>query len=202
MRGSIKLGRWWIPFQARQILAPLHGFVWAARVAGVLVGSDRYAEGNGVMEWKLLGLVGVMRAEGPEVSISSAGRAGAEAVWVPTAVLPRFGVTWTATDTHHATASYRLDDTELELRYTLDDDARVKSIALDRWGDPENSGTWGVHRFEHEMNRYSTFGGVTIPSAGRAAWLVGTDRWRESEFFRYEITDYHLVTPATSREGS
>jgi hypothetical protein len=140
MRGSIKLGRSWIPFRARQILAPLHGFAWAARVAGVLVGSDRYAGGSGAIEWKLLGLVGVMRAEGPDVSISSAGRAGAEAVWVPTAVLPRFGVTWTATDIQHATASYRLDDTELELPYTLDDDARVKSIALDRWGDPETTG--------------------------------------------------------------
>jgi hypothetical protein len=88
MRGSVKLGRAWLPFRARQILAPLHGFVSAARVAGVMVGSDRYADGTGAMEWKLLGRVLVMRAEGPQVSRSSAGRAGAEAVWVPTAVRP------------------------------------------------------------------------------------------------------------------
>ena len=202
MRGSVKLGRAWLPFRARQILAPLHGFVWAARVAGILAGSDSYGDGSGAMEWRLLGLVRVMRAEGPAVSRSSAGRAGAEAVWVPTAMLPRFGVRWTAPDPHHVTASYRVDDTDLELRYTLDEDARVRSITLERWGDPNGTGRWGLHRFEHRMTRYSTFDGVTIPSAGRAAWLVGSDRWSEGEFFRYEITDFHLVTSSASKEGS
>jgi len=37
-----------------------------------------------------------------------------------------------------------------------------------------------------------------IPSAGRAGWFYGTDRWSEGEFFRYEFTDFHLVTPASS----
>jgi uncharacterized protein DUF6544 len=202
MKGSVKLGRTWLPFRAHQIIAPLHGFVWAARVAGVLVGSDRYAGGTGAMEWRLLGLIRLIHAEGPDMSRSSAGRAGAEAVWVPTAMLPRFGVTGSSTDAHHATASHRLDVNELELLYTLDDDARVRSIALDRWGDPNGNGTWGLHRFEHQLTRYSTFDGVTIPSAGRAAWFIGTDRWSEGEFFRYEITDYQLVTPRTWKEGS
>jgi len=47
------------------------------------------------------------------------------------------------------------------------------------------------------MTGYSTFDGVTIPSAGRAGWFYGTDRWDEGEFFRAEITDYHLVTEAS-----
>lgn len=203
MRGSVKLGRGWLPFRARQTLAPLHGFMWAAHVAGVLLmGSDRYADGTGAMEWRLLGLIRVIRAEGPEVSRSSAGRAGAEAVWVPTAMLPRFGVSWSSTDPRHATASCQLDENDLELHYTLDEDGRVRSIALDRWGDPTGNGTWGLHRFEHQLTRYSTFDGISIPTAGRAAWFVGTDRWSEGEFFRYEITDYQLITHSTSKEAS
>src|SRR5213596_189276 len=62
-RGSIKLGRRWVPFRARQILAPRHGFVWAARAGGVIVGSDRYAEGQGGMDWKLFGLIPVMHSD-------------------------------------------------------------------------------------------------------------------------------------------
>ncbi len=31
-----------------------------------------------------------------------------------------------------------------------------------------------------------------VPSP--AGWFYGTDRWNEGEFFRAEITDYHLVT--------
>jgi hypothetical protein len=71
------------------------------------------------MQWPLLGLLRLLHAQGPDVSRSAAGRAAAEAVWVPTALLPRFGVTWEAADAHHLTASYRLDDVELEVHYTL-----------------------------------------------------------------------------------
>lgn len=194
MRGSIKLGRRWIPFRARQTYGPHEGLVWAARAAGVIVGSDRYADGTGGMDWRLLGLIRLVHADGPDISRSSAGRTGAEAVWLPTAMLPRFGVAWSATDDHHVTARYRIDDTELELRFTLDDDARVRSIALERWGDADETGTSSLHPFGHEAIRYSTFDGITIPSAGRAGWHYGTDRWNEGEFFRYELTEFHLVT--------
>ena len=118
MRGSVKLGRWWIPFRARQVFAPHQGLVWIARVGGVVEGVDGYADGQGAMQWKLLGLIRLLHAQGPDVSHSAAGRVAAEAVWVPTALLPRFGVTWQAADAHHLTASYRLDDVELEVHYT------------------------------------------------------------------------------------
>jgi hypothetical protein len=198
MRGAVKLGRWWIPFRARQVSAPHHGLVWTARAGGVIEGFDRYTGGQGAMQWTLLGLIRLLHAQGPDISRSVAGRAAAETVWVPTALLPRFGVTWEAADAYHLTASYRLDDVELEVHYTLDGDARVRAVALDRWGDPDGTGTFGLYRFGHEMTRYSSFDGVTIPSAGRAGWFYGTDRWSEGEFFCYQFTDFHLVTPASS----
>lgn len=190
MHGSVKQGRWWFPFRARQVLAPLHGFVWAARVGGILVGSDRYVDGEATAEWKLFGAIPVARTEGPDVAHSSAGRAGAEAVWVPTAMLPRFGVTWGAGDANHLKASYRLDRFDVNLDLMLDDEARVRSIALDRWGGPERE---GYVRFVHQLTRYSSFDGVTIPSAGRGGWFAGTDRWSDAEFFRYEITRYESI---------
>jgi hypothetical protein len=194
MRGSIKLGKRWDRFRARQILAPHRGFLWAARAGGVIVGSDRYAEGRGVMDWRILGLLRVAHADGSDTSRSAAGRAGAEAVWVPTALLPRFGVLWTTRGPHDIAAAYVLDDTELHLRYAVDDEGQLRSVVFDRWGDPDNSGTWGHHPFGFEATGYKTFGGVTIPIAGRAGWFLGTDRWSEGEFFRCEITDYELVT--------
>lgn len=54
MRGRIKVGRW-LPFHARQVLAPGSGFEWTARAGGVLSGFDRYADGRGEMRWKLFG---------------------------------------------------------------------------------------------------------------------------------------------------
>jgi hypothetical protein len=70
----------------------------------------------------------------------------------------------------------------------------VRSVVFDRWGDPNNRGSWAYYPFGFEATAYATFDGVTIPSSGRAGWFYGTDRWNEGEFFRCEITDYHLVS--------
>lgn len=187
MHGHIKVGRW-LPFTARQVLNPHEGFVWAARAAGVIAGSDRYISGAGAMDWKIAGLVTVAHAEGPDVSRSAAGRAGAEAIWVPTALLPRFGVTWSAVDDTHVSARYRLGSTPVEINLVLDPAGLVRSVVFDRWGDPDRSGTWGWHPFGGEFSGYRCFGGLTVPSTGSLGWHFGTDRWPAGEFFRYEIT--------------
>lgn len=163
-------------------------------MGGVLVGSDRYADGKGEMAWKFLGLVRVIHAEGPDVSRSSVGRLGAEAVWLPTALLPRFGVTWRAADPHHVTANYRLHETDVELECTLDDEARPRVVAIERWGHPDNTETFGLYRFEHELTRYSRSEGLTVPSAGRAAWFYGGGGSIGHDFFRYELSSFRLVT--------
>ncbi len=108
MRGSIKL-KGWMPFRARQVLNPHVGYVWAARVAWLVSGADYYADGHGGMDWKLAGLKQLVRADGPDVSRSAAARGAAEAVWIPTALLPRYGVTWLAEDEHHIRASWTID---------------------------------------------------------------------------------------------
>jgi hypothetical protein len=142
MRGSIKVGRW-LPFRARQVLNPHKGFVWTARVAGVIAGSDHYLDGAGGMDWKIAGLVTVAHEDGPDVSRSAAGRGGAEAVWIPTALLPCFGVHWSAHDDTHITAHHRLGDTPIDVHYSLDPEGLITSLVFDRWGDPDKTGRWG-----------------------------------------------------------
>jgi TusA-related sulfurtransferase len=192
MRGHIKVGRW-LPFRAEQTLSPHRGFQWTARAAGVIAGFDRYAGGQGQMRWKLLGLLPLMQADGPDVSRSAAGRAAAEAIWVPTALLPRFGVDWSAADDRHITARCRIDTVEVQTHYELDADGRVRSVVFDRWGDPDGTGTWGLHPFGGKVTAYATFDGLSVPSAGRFGWFFGTDRWSQGEFFRYRITELQLI---------
>jgi hypothetical protein len=187
MHGRIKVGRW-LPFRARQVLSPHEGFVWAARAAGIIAGSDRYLNSAGAMDWKVAGVITVAHGEGPDVSRSAAGRGAAEAVWVPTALLPRFGVSWSAADHERITARYTLGTTPIAVNYTLDSGGRIRSLVFDRWGDPDSTGTFGWHPFGGQITGYRTFGGLTIPSAGSLGWNYGSDRWPEGEFFRYEIT--------------
>ena len=203
MRGSIKVGRW-LPFRARQVLDPHHGFVWAARAAGLIAGTDRYLDGAGVMDWRLAGLVTVAHGAGPDVSRSAAGRAGAEGIWLPTALLPRFGVRWSAKagDAENAesaenqvTAAFSVGGTPVALQLRLDEAGRIVSLAFDRWGDPGGGGGFGWHRFGGQVTAYASFGGLTIPSAGRLGWHWGSDRWAQGEFFRYRITELQPVGP-------
>ena len=185
----------WLPFCATEVLAPRRGFVWSARVAGGLfVGSDQYASGLGEMRWKILGFEPSSPSQRARCSRSSAAGLGAEAVWVPTALLPRYGVNWTAENDTHLTARYNVDNTPLVVRYELDDEARIRSAQIDRWGDPNNTGAWGLHAFGFEATARATFAGVTVPSQGRVGWFPRTEQWANGEFFRFALTKLCLVT--------
>ncbi len=186
MRGSIRIGRW-VPFRAHELLTPTRGFIWRARAAGIITGSDRYVDGQGSMRWKVLGLIPVMRADGADISRSGAARAGAEALWLPTALLPDNGVDWSATDDTHITARCTIDDTPLELHHTLDETGRVTATLFDRWGDPDNTGTFRWHPCGGDVTAHATFDGLTIPCAGSLGWGYGTDQWDTGEFFRYQL---------------
>ncbi len=193
MRGHIKVSRW-LPFRARQVLNPHVGFIWSARAAGVIAGYDRYLDGAGEMNWKLAGLFNVAHGDGPDISKSAAGRCGVEGILIPTALLPRFGPTWTAEDDEHITGHHHIGSTPIDLRLTIDPAGLVRSVTLQRWGDLDETGTWGWHPFGGEISGHRTFAGLTIPSAGRLGWNFGTDRWTSGEFFRFKITS--LGTPA------
>ncbi|WP_024793186.1 DUF6544 family protein [Tomitella biformata] len=188
MRGTIKLRRW-LPFRARQILAPTTGFIWRARVAGLISGYDQYFEESGAMRWRLGGLLPLAQMSGPDVSRSAAGRGAAESVWAPTTLLPRFGVRWAAVDETTITARRALGPTETSLTLRLDGTGQIASFIFDRWGDPDSSGAWGLHPFGGEVTAHRVFDGMSIPSAGRLGWNFGTGGWAAGEFFRFEIRD-------------
>jgi hypothetical protein len=188
MRGRIKVGRW-LPFRATQVLSPHLGFVWSARVGGVISGSDSYLGGVGAMRWRLAGLITVAHGGGPDVSRSAAGRAAAEAIWLPTSLLPRCGVRWTDDGSDRVSLHYRLGPHPMTVTYELDPAGRITSLVFDRWGDPDDTGHWGLHPFGGEVTAYARFEGLTVPSEGRMGWHFGTDRWPEGAFFRFRIAD-------------
>jgi hypothetical protein len=171
------------------VLAPHHGFLWRARVGGLITGSDRYLDGEGGLDWRLGGLVPVMQAEGPDVARSAAGRAAGEAAWLPTTLLPRFGVRWEVDDDTHLVATVPVDDLEIRVRFHTEPDGRLRSAIVERWGDPDGTGTHATHDFGMAVTAHHRFGPFTVPSEGRAGWFPGTDRWTDDgEFFRYRIT--------------
>lgn len=194
MRGRIKLNRW-VGFRGGEVISPTEGFVWAVRT-GPISGFDCYVDGRGEMRWKIFGLVPVMTAEGPDITRSAAGRAAGEGVWIPTALLPRFGTRWHALDDSHIVSVQTVGREEITCEHTLDEHGHIVMTRFDRWGDPDRTEHFGVHPFGAEHTAFATFGGLTIPVAGRAGWHFGTERWDDGVFFEYRITE---VVPIDGR---
>ncbi len=187
MHGQIKLGRW-RPFTARQVLTPPGGYLWAAttRLAGLPVtGYDRLDADGGEMRWRMLRVIPVLTAAGPDVTRSARGRLAGEIVLIPTAF--RHAAWSQAECANTAIASWRSgDDTEAaELRVKRS--GRLAEIRVNRWGNPGGA-PFGRYPFGVRVEAERTFGGITIPSQFRAGWWWGTDRQQEGEFFRAEVT--------------
>jgi hypothetical protein len=187
MRGQIKLGQW-RSFTARQVLAPPGGYIWAAtaRLAGLPVtGYDLLSDGRGQLRWRLLRLIPVLTAAGPDITRSAYGRLAGEIVLLPTAFRH---ATWTQGDQPDAavaTWQFGADTERAEL--LIGGHGQVQEVQLDRWGNPGGA-SFSRYPFGVRVEAESDFSGITIPSALRAGWYWGTDRQREGEFFRAQIT--------------
>lgn len=188
MHGQIKL-KDWAPFSAQQVIAWDRGMAWQAtvRMNGLPVrGFDRFVDGQGVMRWRLLGIIPVMAASGPDITRSAAGRVTAESVWLPS-VLCGPAASWTAADDVHAIVRLSLRGTEMAMTLAIDGLGRLQVIACKRWGNP-GGGPFRAVDFGEIVDDERTFGGYTIPSRLRIGWYIGTDRFeREEEFFRVTI---------------
>lgn len=188
MKGEIKL-REWLPFTAEEVIDLNRGMIWKARVSmkGLpITGSDRLIDGRGSMRWKLLGLFPVMKASGPEITRSTAGRVAAESLWIPSALCSA-AVSWSEPEEGRVRAEFAAFGCDHRLTFALDESGRPRSFIMPRWGDPDGTG-FRYCDFGGIIEGEQTFGGYTIPSRLRLGWHYGTERFQpEGEFFRVTL---------------
>ncbi|MEU4702476.1 DUF6544 family protein [Nonomuraea dietziae] len=156
--GTIKLGSSWHGFHARQVLAPLDGYVWAASTF-LVNGFDRYRDGSGEMRWHLLDLIPVRSSSSPDTARSALGRLASEFVMVPAVALDP-SVVWKPVDERHVIA--RLHDHDMTLAIAAD--GRLESVSLSRWHEDR------YERFTATCSGENLFDGFTIPSDLRCSW--------------------------------
>ncbi|MFO7566754.1 MAG: DUF6544 family protein [Enhygromyxa sp.] len=189
MHGEIKLGGWH-PFVAEQVLRSGRGFVWRARARLMRVvhvkGQDSFVDGAGQMRWRLLGIIPVMSAEGPDLSRSAAGRAEIDSIFLPSSLLDP-AVEWAAGDQQEVELSVAVPGDCGRLRLRVDEQGRLREVSMLRWGRPEG-GDYHEVSFGGYLDAERRFGQLTIPTRIRAGWYFGSDRFsEEGEFFRATI---------------
>lgn len=168
----------WRPFTATEhFTAGPAGFLWDARIRmlpGVHVKvRDGFVAGRGSMVASVLGLRRVASVEGtPAIAAGALQRYLAEAVWLPTALLPSAGVSWAALDAASARATLTSGGTTVSLDFHFGADGlvnRVYTPARERdLGGRRSAPTPWQGRFW----RYEAWHGFLIPVSGEVEWLL------------------------------
>jgi hypothetical protein len=170
----------WKPFTATQDFVPAApGFVWDARIAmapglPVLV-RDGFVEGVGSMHGAIWGLWPVVDAEGtPAIAAAALQRYLAEAAWLPTALLPSQGVTWTAIDETRSLATIRGGSITTSVEFRFGADGLIQSIFVpdrifDNGKDPPAPHPWQGRNLNYQEQQ-----GIKVPNDSVVEWLFPT----------------------------
>ncbi len=174
----------WRPFTAVQEFVPgAPGFVWIARVRmlpGVPVYvRDSFIDGRGSMRGAVWGLIPVVSAEGtPMLASAALQRYLGEAAWLPTALLPRQGVTWTPIDDARALATISASGTTVLLEFRFDAEGRNVSVyAPDRFYD-DGSGARVARPWEARNSQFGERSGVTVATESLVEWHLPSGRFQ------------------------
>ncbi len=188
MAGRINVGRW-LSFAAEQEFRG-HAFLWSAR-AGLgrwkpLEVVDSYRDGAGSTEGKLFGRLRFMHVNDQDTARAAAGRAAAESIWVPGALLPGPGVFWRVESDEVIVVRLDVAPERPDVTFSIGATGVVRSVTLLRWGNA------GQKRFSYipfggEIHAERRFGDLILPSEVSVGWWWGTPRYEP--FFEATILD-------------
>jgi hypothetical protein len=198
VRGRLR-HRVWLPFRARYQLTPTRELSGVGTLAEVVVGVEHAVGGGTSRQLRLGGILPVRGSPSSAAARDVAARAALGALFVPTALLPRAGVEWSLDGPGWITATIASGDQTATLRLRIDADGRLLAAEVDRWGDPLRTGRRRRHTFRAVPTAERTFSGLTVPSRGRAGWVLDGTPWPAGEVLRYEIT---ALRPATVAGGA
>ncbi|HEX5819250.1 MAG TPA: DUF6544 family protein [Gemmatimonadales bacterium] len=167
----------WRPFTAvQQFTAHPAGFVWDARIRMApgldFLVRDAFVNGRGSMYGTILGLIPVVDVhDTPDIAAGALVRFLAEAVWLPTALLPSQGVRWAPIDSTSARATLTSGGTTVSLDFHFGADGLVERIYAPARGR-DVAGTSVPTPWEGRWLAYAERGGVLVPVRGEVAWIL------------------------------
>ncbi len=189
MRGEIRPNPRgaWLPFTARQIIAPGRGFAWEASAGrGLLrlVGGDYYFRNEARVAFRLWNLLPVVRAAGPDIARSARGRLAMEAIFLPCSLRH---AAWEARDEHTARCVQTIDGETLWFDLTVDERGVPRHVDMLRWSDQTDDKRFTPVPFGVNILAMQRFGDWELPGQINVGWHRGANRYATGEFFRARI---------------
>jgi hypothetical protein len=166
----------WRPFTAVEHFT-VHppALVWDARIQMAPLVSvrvrDSYVDGEGATLAKIAGLISAADLHGgPEMASGALLRYLAEAVWLPTALLPSEGVTWEAINDSTARATLTDGATTAALECRFDEHGEIVSVHAMR--DRGVDDTFSLTPWAGHFRDYSRVSGMMIPLTAEVEWQL------------------------------
>ena len=170
----------WASFVATQrFSAEPPGFLWDARIRMAPLVSvrvrDAYVGGHASMRGAVAALVPVGNAADDDALRTGAlQRYLAEAVWLPTALLPGGRVTWAPGDERTASATITDGGTTVSLEFEFGSEGEIVAARSPgrKRAVPGKPGGYVVAPWGGRYARYESHGGMRVPTESEVYWVI------------------------------
>lgn len=174
----------WTPFEARQWTRTEDaGFIWLAEVLApmgiTITARDNYAEGKGNMLIKLLSLVPIDNAKGPELDQGAMLRYLGELVWYPTAALSDY-IAWEGINDTTAKAIMRYGESTAEALFFFNAQGDVVRVEADRYY--HQKGGSSLERWVIHLEGVKECEGIAVPARASIHWKL-----KEGDYHWYKV---------------
>lgn len=189
MTGGFKLGDDWMNLEAEQIIFPQKGFIWRASIGSGLStirGFDYYYNKKGMVNFKVWGLIPVVKLAGNDIDRASIGRLLAESVLVPSAFFAHYGHSMETAGTDLIRVPLEFEGEKTEMTIKLTPEGLPAELIIQRWGDVNPEGKFTYTPFGMRFTAYKEIDGYTIPVEMSGGWNYGNDKYRETVKLKFE----------------
>jgi hypothetical protein len=188
----------WLPIRGSEYFAAdPPGFVWWGRVRmapGLWIDArDRCVDGAGSMHISAESSVTIGHASGPTVDQGAQLRLLGELAWLPTALLDRRYVSWSAVDERRARVTLLLGGREVAGVFEFGQDGLPVTFSADRYRDL-GGGRSELTPWSGGLADYRRVDGMLVPHEMTAYWHVGGRRIGYARFV-VERLEYDVPAP-------
>ncbi len=186
-------GQAWLPFEAEQhFTTDPPGFIWSVsmRMAPLvtITGRDRYANGTGEIEMRVLSLIPVAEKRGGSLNQAALLRYLAEIGWFPAAAVSPY-IAWQSLDDNAARATISHGGLTASATFSFDAQGHLTTVVAERHDDARNT----LVRWSGINHAYGELGGVPVPMEGEAIWHYDSG---DFSYIRLRIVEIEYNRPA------
>jgi len=188
-------GQKWMPLEAEEYYTTdPPAFIWRGSIEFIpflsVKARDMLSEGKGEMSIKLLGLISIADASGPEMNQAALVRYLSEAIWFPTAFLSDC-IQWEPIDSNSAKATISVNELTASAVFYFNASGELENFIADRYRD--DNGQLVLEKWSTPITEYKEINGVRIPSKGDAVWNLSSGDFK---YIEVELTDIEYNNPS------